>query len=1588
MATLTNQNGTGGIDILNYTANGTYHANGGNDTINIKGGSIVIYTDSGNNTINITGGKGHNVKVAADATASNKINGIEKLTVNGGDAVDAILGSGKDEIVLTNTNGRKTGGALGQIRGGDWGDTFTVNNGTQNYQLYGEAGDDKFIIKGGSGINFWGGAANDTFEVTGGQNNKIYGGDSKDTFNVSVGQQTLILGYGNDEVNINAGDKQNIAGNLGINTINLNAGSGHIITADIDRTLSKKKGFTDAQIAKGEGLGYGVDKVYITGTAKNVTANLGDGKDVVSIAGGSGHIIYTEGWGDEISISSGSAELLDAGEGDNTFKVQGGKVSKLASGNGKDTLTITDGYVSEAFLGGGQDNLTITGGTLDSADLGAGNDIANVEVDNVYIAAGAGDDTVMVGVVDGTTVEGGTGKDTLTVKGGFGNTLKGEADNDNLTIEDGRYNVLYGGEGNDTLTVLKGNGHTLFGGAGKDTYIIDWTNTSDITINNNGTGTYEGDVLQLTGIKSGEASIKLSDTSGFLTIEDSKGKVLRINGWAENRLAEITFSDGVAISGDTINKTGETINVSEANQFTKGTKRNDTITLNKADNSNVSAGEGDDIINITDSSDNYIFAEAGDDTINAKNITDGYIWGQQGNDKLVADGTLSNVVLSGGSGNDSYEVNWTYAKQVIVNQGDAADTDKDSLIIRNLNYSDLKSGKIKAVYDGLNDRLCIYAKGEGETATVTQSIYITSYTANALNSIAFVKGSQTTSVTAGDLMKLAEKRNLLAKIDGSSSKTYTLKEDEGGIALSDQGWNVAVTGMQENFALDFTAYKDKAVAVRFVKSKTAAGDGVVELGTVAKDGTFTAIGKLTIVNGTSLSCLYINRWNGKKAELISVEKVFEAESLVGVGTALNFKVSANEQTITLNYGTDTVNVTGNSNNINGCEGNDVIYVNGKGNTIDGGAGTNTISILSGTENEVYVSEGDNTITVSSSGNTVYGFNTGKNKINVKSDENIVYLLYGENTINIEGNNNSVNGSSENDIINIKGSNNTVAGGSGQDSYSLQWSDSAKTYTDNIIDNTSTEYDKDTLTISGIASTAVYFVYHDTTGDLTVYDSAGNSLTIKAWYKNPLASIKFEKDGVLLSYNEINDKAAEGTFTITQAGTYNGKYMDNINITGIKGQAVINNLQSGVAINLTDTKTNHAVQYSWSGNDLLLRFYTVDGSFTPDGSMLIKNVKPTNSSDKYTCTVRGFYNSTECNTVSLNMSAGYKEAYMFILAGDVEATVDNSIAAKYIYGNYGSNTYNLTKNGVVLAESKESVTVNVAGSNSTVTGSSAADIITVSGSNNVVNTLAGRDVIEISGANNHVSGGYGLDTYKVNWDTFSNRVQISERQSATSVDGTRNMVIIDNAKADELIVVSKSDVLMLFDNTGKRMVVDGWTKSQAGTSIVNLSFTEEKDAQGNNKVYTYTEMKELADKQQNTTVTSKNITSSGVYTTGLNCQKLVFSGSNYTAYITDFTNSQTASQWDAANYKSLDFSAYADGKHTLKTSRDNYDLVFEVADNTKNNAVIAKIVMAEAYMLDGFYSYNTMMYNGSWSNELISRAFEDTTTSSQLLVAGK
>lgn len=440
MATYLNKNGTDNSDFLSFDSSASstvvYHAGRGNDTIAIAGGKVTVYTDAGNNTITVSGGAGHVIQVKETVAEGDKINGKDILLINYANQVDAILGSGSDDVIICNSNGKKNNGNLSQIRAGLWGDTFVTYDSTENYQLYGDAGNDVFTIRGGSNLVCWGGAANDTFNVSGGTGIKLRGGDSADVYNITdkATAVDMQLGYGNDVVTVAAGNKHTIKGNLGINEINLLAGTDHVITADIDQAASKKMGYSDADIKAGKGLGYGVDKVFVNG-AQKVKANLGDGRDYVELANTEGSTIYTEGWGDTVVVNSGAVKCtVETGLGDDELIANGGEGNYCWTGQGNDTLYLNGGTQAYFNAGSGDDLIIVDGLT------GNKNQRNSVWMEE-------GNDTLIVKEADYLNVYGGEGAKKVKVAGGDQLRIQASGADDLVYVTGGQYAEVttYGG---------------------------------------------------------------------------------------------------------------------------------------------------------------------------------------------------------------------------------------------------------------------------------------------------------------------------------------------------------------------------------------------------------------------------------------------------------------------------------------------------------------------------------------------------------------------------------------------------------------------------------------------------------------------------------------------------------------------------------------------------------------------------------------------------------------------------------------------------------------------------------------------------------------------------------------------------------------------------------------------------------------------------------------------------------------------------------------------------------------------------------------------------------------------------------------
>lgn len=802
MAILTNQDGTPENDILTYDKGGTtvvYHTQGGNDQVEITGGKIALVNDKGADTISITGGQGHSITGVGTS--------VEKLTLQGGNAVEAQLGDGRDSIIIYESDGLRSG-SWSAIRGGGWTDTFLVEDGAKNYQLYGEAGDDVFYIGGGQNINFWGGAANDTFEVRGGLKNKFYGGDSADSFQIYASEQNMILGYGNDLVEVFQGDKQQIKGNLGINQINLWSGAGHILTADIDRALSLKKGYTEGQVNQGLGLGYGVDQVLIDG-ATQVTAHLGDGKDVVEIKGGDHHEIHTEGWGDTLKVSGTTSDsLIDGGDGDDTFILDGGSNNTFYGGAGKDTFTLKRGEESVIYTGAGNDTVDLFNGSVKHLNLGAGNNKFNLN----------GGRLSQLELASGSVSLNGNGKGQLVLITDNRQELE---QNHQLQLS-GKLNIslVELGAGGDNVTIVS------------DEVVIDklalgdGANVANLSKGQLGNLSFgkDRDELNLKGIR----NLSTHMGAGADMVNISAGTELEVYGDED---------------GDTFTITGGT------NIKAIGGAGEDTFMLSNGNGVTLEGGLDKDFFYIQGGSKVTAKGEEGDDEFTVTSGQAYLLQGGEGADRFTLKGGSGHRVY-GDAGDDLIEV-WTQVQEVYSGEGD------DRL--------EVKDGTVKLADLGAGENLLNMTGGTLETLQISNGKVLVSGTSGHIDNISAGYNSQleVSGTSVVDTITLgAGKKELV--LDKAALGTLKTESGTNNITLRECSVDTYEFGNSEDHVL-LENMTDTVL-------NTGAGDDVIKVisgrnleldGGSGKDTIFLQGGSDIVVNssGYEENTIYVENGN-------------------------------------------------------------------------------------------------------------------------------------------------------------------------------------------------------------------------------------------------------------------------------------------------------------------------------------------------------------------------------------------------------------------------------------------------------------------------------------------------------------------------------------------------------------------------------------------------------------------------------------------------------------------------------------------------------------------------------------------------------
>jgi Ca2+-binding RTX toxin-like protein len=505
----------------------------GNDNINIFGQGTSASVTGLSAAVNITNSEGANDALVVNAlggddglSASTLPAGVVKLTLDGGDGNDTIVGSQGADMLF----------------GGDGNDFIDGKQG--NDVVFMGAGDDVFQWDPGDG--------SDTVEGQGGTDKLLFFGSNADeNFDISANGSRVRLSrdVGNVTMDLNGIEQVELRTLGGADNVTVNDLTGTDLT-HVELALRGPAGGTDGQAdsitvngtqgADNIAVGGDVGGLRVSGlsatitifdadpTLDSLTVNGLGGNDVIdarslradaillTLNGGDGDDVITGSDGNDTIVGGRGSDVMMGGPGDDTFVWNPGDGSDVVEGQGgADTLQFNGSNAAENIdLSANGDRLRLTrdvGGVvmdvngveqvnvvaLGGADTITVNDLTGTDVTqvNIDLAAPAGSGTGD-GAADTVIVNGTNGDDAVVVAGdATGVSVSGlaaqvqitgaEAANDRLTV-----NALagddvvvasalsagaiqfaaYGGDGNDVLIGSPGN-DTLVGGAGDDVLI-------------------------------------------------------------------------------------------------------------------------------------------------------------------------------------------------------------------------------------------------------------------------------------------------------------------------------------------------------------------------------------------------------------------------------------------------------------------------------------------------------------------------------------------------------------------------------------------------------------------------------------------------------------------------------------------------------------------------------------------------------------------------------------------------------------------------------------------------------------------------------------------------------------------------------------------------------------------------------------------------------------------------------------------------------------------------------------------------------------------------------------------------------------
>ncbi len=498
-------NGTGNASNNTITGNSfanTLTGNGGDDTFTGGAGADTFVGGEGNDTYNLVpadgdviteaAGQGTDTAVSAATYSIAAVANVENITLTGaavanatGNTLDNALTGNNANNTLTGDLGADTldgGAGTDTLDGGAGNDTYIVDTTTDT--ITDSAGTDTVR----SSVSFTLATALENLVLTGASasatgnasNNQITGSSGNDTLNGSTGTDTLEGGAGND-------------------TFVVDSTTDSITDISGTDTVQSSVTFSIAALGSIENLTLTGTAAALTGNSLNNTITGNTGNDTLD--GGTGTDTLVGGSGNDTYIVDTTTDTITDSAGTDT--IQSSVTFSIASMGSIENITLTGGGAINAtgntlannIVGNNGDNLVTpgTGNVADTVDGGAGTDKLRLSgnqsawtlgtvASQTRTATNAGTgqtvqftrieylqfddiDNVLSGL--SVTVAGGAGNDLTLVGSGGDDYIDGKAGNDSMVgnAGDDRFDLLGGNSGNDTMV----------GGAGDDTYLVDST---------------------------------------------------------------------------------------------------------------------------------------------------------------------------------------------------------------------------------------------------------------------------------------------------------------------------------------------------------------------------------------------------------------------------------------------------------------------------------------------------------------------------------------------------------------------------------------------------------------------------------------------------------------------------------------------------------------------------------------------------------------------------------------------------------------------------------------------------------------------------------------------------------------------------------------------------------------------------------------------------------------------------------------------------------------------------------------------------------------------------------------------------------